>query len=73
MNTKKEYIAPKLTAVSIKVERGYADSSWLGFNSFGVDPLLDGYDASNQEVWAWNGESSNQFGGDDWGSGWSSD
>ena len=70
MNTKKEYIAPKLTAVSIKVERGYADSSWLGFNSFG-DPL-PGFDESNQEVWNYNttDASQNVFGGDDWGSGW---
>lgn len=70
MNTKKEYIAPKLTAVSIKVERGYADS-WLGLSN-PFEPLPGDFDNANNEVWGWSesGSTSNPFGGDDWTDGW---
>lgn len=44
METKKEYIAPELTVVSFKTERGYAASNQLsnlvqvlvGFNAYGI-------------------------------------
>lgn len=65
MNTKKEYIAPQLTAVSFKPEKGYA-LSWL--HMFQMQDDLD-YDNSNQEYWLWNSENpgQNRFGGDwDW-------
>lgn len=67
MDTKKEYIAPKLTVVSFKMEQGYAASSLRLFQDqtrFEMD-LNDPYysDQSRQEIWT---ESSNYF-GNDWG------
>lgn len=60
MNTKKEYIAPKLTEFSYKPEDGFALSL--------MNSLLgqDEFDNSNQEDWYWNEEGDNQFGDNNW-------
>ena len=67
MNTKKEYIAPQLTTVSIKVERGYAVSQ-LGMNTPLFEPESESYDDNHQEYWLWNNNdpSANQIGGGSW-------
>lgn len=58
MNTKKEYIAPKLTEFSYRSEDGYA----LSIMNTLQDPL---FDDCNQETWDWN-EGNNHFGNSDW-------
>ena len=62
MNTKKEYIAPKLTEFSYKSEEGFA----LSLMNCLQEP--DEFDDCNQETWNWN-EGNNQFedGWDSWG------
>ena len=66
---KKQYIAPLLTVVSFRVEKGYAESGVLSttMNLFHeVELPNDYYNAQNQENWTeyndGNG-SSNLFGG----------
>ncbi len=57
MNTKKEYIAPKLTEFSYMSEEGFALSIMNTLN----DPLFDN---SNQEKWDYNDD--NHFGDNEW-------
>lgn len=57
MNTKKEYIAPKLTEFSYKSEEGFALSIMNTLN----DPL---FDDCNQEKWDYN--ENNHFGDNEW-------
>jgi len=59
MNTKKKYIAPALTAVSFKVEKGFATS---GFSTLQLenDELFESYNQQGQENWHNEGE--NLFG-----------
>jgi hypothetical protein len=47
METKKEYMAPELTVVSFKTERGYAGS---GFSAFQLLSAMIGIDNSNIET-----------------------
>lgn len=51
MNTKKKYIAPALTAVSFKVEKGFATS---GFSTLQLEndiDLMRSYNQQGQENW----------------------
>ncbi len=51
MNTKKKYIAPALTAVSFKVEKGFATS---GFSTLQLEndiDLMQSYNQQGQENW----------------------
>ena len=53
---KKEYIAPTLTVVTFKIERGFALSNALGpQNSFlgllGLEADLEDYNAQGQQKW----------------------
>ncbi len=48
MKTKKEYIAPELTVVSFKTERGYASSQYATFDI--LNSLLGNLTGSNMEV-----------------------
>jgi len=51
MNTKKKYIAPALTAVSFKVEKGFATS---GFSTLQLEnniELFESYNQQGQENW----------------------
>lgn len=60
MNTKKKYIAPALTAVSFKVEKGFATS---GFSTLQLEndiEWLQSYNEQGQENWHNEGE--NLFG-----------
>lgn len=60
MNTKKKYIAPALTAVSFKVEKGFATS---GFSTLQLEndiDLMQSYNRQGQENWLDEGE--NLFG-----------
>ena len=53
MHSKKQYIAPTLTVVTFKTERGYAQSS-LNATRFRLNSLLglNAHDIySNQEAW----------------------
>ena len=65
MESKKQYIAPELTVVEFKVEKGYADSQG------GEQPFIlrlffggsaDGYNAQGQEEW----DSDNSTFGSSW-------
>ena len=57
MDHKKQYIAPQLTVVKFKTERGYALSSKLGL--FHEQQIYDEfYNSQNQENWE---ESGNLF------------
>ncbi|MBR0170361.1 MAG: hypothetical protein IJQ14_05910 [Bacteroidales bacterium] len=61
MNTKKKYIAPALTAVSFKVEKGFATS---GFSTLqlenDIELMQNYYNEQGQENWYDEGE--NLFG-----------
>jgi hypothetical protein len=61
MNTKKKYIAPALTAVSFKVEKGFATS---GFSTLqlenDIELMQSYYNQQGQENWHEEGE--NLFG-----------
>lgn len=57
MNTKKEYIAPKLTVFSYKSEDGFA----LSIMNTLHDPL---FDDCNQEKWDY--DDNNHFGDNEW-------
>ena len=60
MNTKKKYIAPALTAVSFKVEKGFATS---GFSTLQLEndiESIESYNRQGQENWHDEGE--NLFG-----------
>jgi hypothetical protein len=62
MNTKKKYIAPALTAVSFKVEKGFATS---GFSTLQLEndiDLIQSYNEQGQENWHWHDEGENLFG-----------
>lgn len=52
MNTKKEYLAPTLSVVTIKNEKGYAASNgkmrFSLFSALMTEPAIN----SNQETWA---------------------
>ena len=64
METKKQYIAPELTVVTFKVERGYATSGGsdpLQALRIFADALTPGLNSS-QEVWS---SEENLFGGND--------
>ena len=50
METKKEYIAPELTVVTVKMERGYAASNLYTVNI--LSNLLGTLTGSNMEVWS---------------------
>lgn len=52
MNTKKEYLAPTLTVVTFKSERGYASSipSEMSFDHFSL-LMVESSVNSNQESW----------------------
>lgn len=60
MNTKKEYIAPKLTEFSYMSEEGFA----LSLMNNLLEP--DEFDDYNQENWDWNEDGNNQFGNSNW-------
>lgn len=60
MNTKKEYIAPKLTEFSYMSEEGFA----LSLMNNLLEP--NDFDDYGQENWDWNKDGNNQFGGEDW-------
>lgn len=60
MNTKKEYIAPKLTEFSYMSEEGFA----LSLMNNLLEP--DDFDDCNQENWDWN-DGNNRF-DDEWDS-----
>ena len=49
METKKEYIAPELTVVTFKTERGYAASS---LNILQFASALFGLQSGNMETWS---------------------
>lgn len=57
MNTKKEYIAPQLTVVEFKTERGYASSRMITFTM----EQNDLYNTQGQENWT---DASSMF--DEW-------
>ena len=59
MNTKKEYIAPKLTEFSYKSEEGFA----LSLMNYLHEP---DFDDCNQENWTWDEDGNNQFGDNEW-------
>ena len=46
MNTKKKYIAPALTAVSFKVEKGFATS---GFSTLQLENDIELFESHNQQ------------------------
>ena len=50
MKTKKQYIAPALTAVEFKTERGYAVSGFFTIFLWESQPET-GYNAQGQENW----------------------
>ena len=58
METKKEYIAPELTVVTFKTERGYAASNPLA--ALGLLNQLIGLSTGNMEEWNFS-ESDNTF------------
>lgn len=62
METKKEYIAPELTVVSFKTERGYAASN-NPLAAFKLLTSLVGMDSGNMEEWYFN-ENDETFGND---------
>lgn len=61
MDTKKEYLAPELTVVSFKTERGYAASNQplsqlvqalsAAFNVYGIQTWEDEIDVSSSSEW----------------------
>lgn len=61
MDTKKEYLAPELTVVSFKTERGYAASNQplsqlvealsYAFNAFGIQTWEDEIDVESSSEW----------------------
>lgn len=53
MNTKKKYIAPELTVVEFKVEKGYAASGFRLFQDFSLfeDDYNSNYNSQAQENW----------------------
>ena len=55
MNQKKQYIAPELTVVSFKMEKGYATSGLLPEPEapfiLGLFGDADGYNSQGQQVW----------------------
>ena len=63
MKTKKEYIAPELTAVEFKAERGYAASGDLLHIFFPMNDTSSGYNSQGQQTW--DNSQSNSF-GDRW-------
>ena len=62
MDTKKEYLAPELTVVSFKTERGYAASNQplsqlvealsAAFNAYGIQTWEDEIDVSGSSEWS---------------------
>ena len=53
MNTKKQYIAPTLTVVTFKTERGFAQSG-LSATKFSLNTIMGLYSPtiiSSQEIW----------------------
>ena len=58
METKKEYIAPELTVVTFKTERGYASSNPLAAISL-LNTLI-GLNTGNMEAWSFD-ENDNTF------------
>ena len=62
MNTKKKYIAPALTAVSFKVEKGFATSSFSTLHLENDFELNQSYNQQGQENWHWHDEGENLFG-----------
>lgn len=58
---RKEYIAPELTVVSFKMERGFALSGFATMDLFHELEQEDLYNASNQENWYYE-EDNNFFG-----------
>lgn len=61
METKKEYIAPELTVVSFKTERGYAASNPLA--AFKLLTSLVGMNSGNMEEWDFD-QNDDTFGDD---------
>ena len=61
METKKEYIAPELTVVSFKTERGYAASN--PFAAFKLLTSLVGMNSGNMEEWNFD-QNDDTFGDD---------
>ena len=60
MKQKKQYLAPKLTVVEVKVERGYAVSA----QTFSLVGLMQaGYNDQCQQNWE---AGDDLFGGEDW-------
>lgn len=51
MNTKKKYIAPALTAVSFKVEKGFATSGFSTLQLGNYFELIQSYNQQGQENW----------------------
>lgn len=67
MNDKKKYIAPELTAVTFKVESGFALSSFSNMFNESLDPL---FDENLMEYWEFDDSPDGTFGHDvldDWG------
>ena len=65
MKSKKQYIAPELTVVSFKAERGYALSGGIERSIFDfhlLDPD-DGYNSQSQQNWQ---EEESFFGSSGW-------
>ena len=64
MDTKKEYIAPKLTVVSFKMEQGYAVSGVRLFQDqiLLIDDYDEKYNMHAQEKW----ESGGNYFGETW-------
>lgn len=64
METKKEYIAPELTVVTIKAERGYAASNLYTVRI--LNQLLGSLTGSNMEAWGPEDNSFNDAEGFSW-------
>ncbi len=63
METKKEYIAPELTVVEFKTERGYAASQ---FDVLQFATSLFGLQSGNMETWDIDDNTFNDGGGFTW-------
>lgn len=64
MNSKKQYLAPELTVVSFKTERGYALSGGdKGLFDFSRLEYEEGFNSQSQQDWH---EESSFFGSSSW-------